>query len=90
MSHKVVMPKTDSIEKWNSIREFLVTLGNGSSRFGGREGDVDHWLNGDDWCYYDRWNVVDSDQPDSAEQISNTVFVFKNKEHAVEFALRFL
>ena len=48
--------------------------GPGSARYAGPN-NVRHWLNGDDWLNYDLDDV--------------TVFVFKDEQLAVEFALRF-
>ena len=36
--------KHDAIESW--LRD---NAGTGSVRYGGREGEINHWLNGDDW-----------------------------------------
>ena len=48
--------------------------GAGSARYAGPN-NVRHWLNGDDWLNYELDDV--------------TVFVFKDEQLAVEFALRF-
>jgi hypothetical protein len=55
--------------------------GNGSARYGGREGVINHWLNGEDYCYYNQFSN-ESDPMD-------TIFVFRDKRVATEFALRF-
>ena len=72
-------------EKYETLKEdidiWLQTRGTGTARYGGREGVIKHWLGGDDWCYYTQW-TADND-------ISNTVFLFRKEEDAVEFALRF-
>ena len=48
--------------------------GKGSTRYAGPN-NVRHWLNGDNWLNYELDDV--------------TVFVFKDAQLAVEFALRF-
>jgi hypothetical protein len=70
----------DEIEAW--LRD---NAGRGSVRYGGREGEINHWLNGDDWLYYNQYTLGDSDLLED----SDTVFVFRNEQIATEFALRF-
>ena len=73
-------------EKIAEIEAWLRTnAGQGSVRFGGREGEIDHWLNGDDWLYYNQYSLGDSDLLADAD----TVFVFRDAQVATEFALRF-
>ena len=69
-----------AIESW-----LHVNAGQGSVRYGGREGEIDHWLNGDDWLYYNCYTLGDSDRLEDQD----TVFVFRNEQVATEFALRF-
>lgn len=70
----------------DEIHKFLADCGQGTSRFGGKTGSLNHWLGTDDWCYYDEW-VFD---PETEEEMSfNTVFVFRDQRKATEFALRF-
>lgn len=86
MPSKVIVPyekmtsKHDQIESWLSAN-----AGRGSVRFGGREGKIHHWLNGDDWLYYNAYSLGDSDKLADAD----TVFIFKDERVATEFALRF-
>jgi ABC-type glycerol-3-phosphate transport system substrate-binding protein len=68
------------IEAW-----LTANAGRGSARYGGREGTINHWLNGDDWCYYNQWIVGDSEDLETKD----TVFVFRDEKAATEFALRF-
>ena len=70
----------------DEIAVFLKECGQGTSRFGGRVGSINHWLGPDDWCYYDQWET--SVNPD-LELVVNVVFLFRNEKNAVEFALRF-
>ena len=70
----------------DEIAAFLKECGQGTSRFGGRVGSINHWLGPDDWCYYDQWET--SVNPE-LEQTINIVFLFRNEKNAVEFALRF-
>ena len=65
----------------DEIEEWLKTRGKGSARYGGRAGEIKHWLGGDDWCYYNQW--------DREQAMSDTVFLFRHDTDAVEFALRF-
>ena len=80
ISSEKLNQKKDEIESW-----LKTNAGHGSARYGGREGEVDHWLNGEDWLYYNQYtlgDLGDLDHPD-------TVFVFKDERVATEFALRF-
>ena len=76
----IVVPQ----EKYEVLREdieaWLRTRGQGTARYGGKAGEIRHWLGGDDWCYYTQWDT---------ERIVGTVFLFRKEEDAVEFALRF-
>lgn len=72
--------QSDLIEDW-----LRTNAGKGSVRYGGREGEISHWLNGDDWLYYNCYTLGDSDK--LADQ--DTVFIFRNEKIATEFALRF-
>ncbi len=68
------------------IDEWLRTnAGTGSVRFGGREGEIRHWLNGDDWLYYVQYPIAEQ----TVLEESTTVYIFKNEQIATEFALRF-
>jgi hypothetical protein len=74
------------LEQKTEIEAWLTeNAGVGSARYGGKAGHINHWLNGDDWCYYNQWTV--GDQADV--ETTDTVFVFKNEKLATEFALRF-
>lgn len=91
MSSKVIVPTEKLSNRMDEVRAFLQKeVGRGSARFGGKEGNINHWLNGDDWCYYDQWEDDPGRDPAHGPNVVNTVFVFKNEAHAVEFALRFL
>ena len=72
--------RREEVDQW-----LHTNAGTGSARFGGREGTIRHWLNGDDWLYY-------SEFEQGEDQLSETdvVFLFKNERIATEFALRFL
>lgn len=78
--YKKMSEKIDEIESW--LRD---NAGTGSVRYGGREGEINHWLNGDDWLYYNQYSLGDSDRLEDQD----TVFIFKNERVATEFALRF-
>jgi len=84
--NRVLVPQ----DKYDTLRDeiaaFLNECGQGTSRFGGRVGSINHWLGPDDWCYYDQWET--SVNPE-LEQTVNVVFLFRNEKNAVEFALRF-
>lgn len=59
--------------------------GIGSVRHGGREGEIRHWLNGDDWLYYVQYNMSEQ----ATLEMAATVYIFKDERTATEFALRF-
>ena len=77
----IVVPQ----EKYDAFKEdiaaWLQTRGGGTARYGGKAGVINHWLGGDDWCYYTVW--------DTERTVESTVFLFRKEEDAVEFALRF-
>lgn len=86
MANKVKVPykKMESLNE--EIHQWLdANAGRGSVRYGGREGEISHWLNGDDWLYYNCYSLGDSDK--LADQ--DTVFIFRDERAATEFALRF-
>lgn len=83
--NKVIITYDKMTQHKDSIELWLKDRGTGSARYGGKEGTISHWLNGEDWCYYNQWVV--GDQYDM--ETSSTVFVFKREKDAVEFALRF-
>lgn len=72
--------RMDEIDQW--LRE---NAGQGSARYGGVKGNVNHWLNGDDWLHYNLYDINEEDEAIS----ETTVFVFRNEGVAVEFTLRF-
>lgn len=79
MASDVTVPRRTMDAKQAEIDQWLEThAGQGSARYAGRN-NVRHWLNGDDWLSYD---LVQDDS-------DNTVFVFRDEQLAVEFALRF-
>lgn len=78
--YKKMSEKTDEIESW-----LKANAGTGSVRYGGREGEINHWLNGDDWLYYNQYSLGDSDKLEDQD----TIFVFRDERVATEFALRF-
>jgi hypothetical protein len=71
--------RRDEVDIW-----LKQNAGNGSIRYGGREGTIKHWLNGDDWLYYSEYGKEN-------EQLNetNVIFVFRDERVATEFALRF-
>jgi hypothetical protein len=71
--------RREDIDQW-----LRTNAGAGSARFGGREGTIRHWLNGDDWLYY-------SEFAQAEDQLAETdvVFLFKDERIATEFTLRF-
>jgi hypothetical protein len=73
--------RMDEIDQW-----LRGNAGQGSARYGGKKGSVSHWLNGDDWIYYEEYTM--SAAEDRAID-SNYIFVFRSEAVAVEFALRF-
>ena len=88
MASKIVLPSEKiEDEKINEITEWLQkNAGQGSSRYGGQKGNVSHWLQGDDWLYYEEYTL--SEDEDRAID-ANLIFVFRSEEVAVQFALRF-
>lgn len=72
--------QTEEMHQWLNKN-----AGTGSIRYGGREGEINHWLNGDDWLYYNCYTLGDSDRLEDQD----TVFIFKDERVATEFALRF-
>lgn len=84
--NQVVISSDRYHEQRPAIIDFLKDCGIGTSRFGGRTGEVKHWLGTDDWCYYDQWET--QADPD-LNHVINTVFIFRSERAAVEFALRF-
>ena len=86
MSTKVKVPYKKMSQQNEEIETWLRTnAGTGSVRYGGKEGEINHWLNGDDWLYYNCYSLADSNRLED----SDTVFIFKNERIATEFALRF-
>jgi hypothetical protein len=82
---RIPYPKLE--KNLNEIEEWLRTnAGTGSVRYGGREGEIRHWLNGDDWLYYVQYTLGDQ----ASLEDSTTVYIFKNEKVATEFALRFV
>lgn len=79
MASDVTVPQKTMETKQIEINQWLEkNAGKGSTRYAGPN-NVRHWLNGDDWLNYD---LVQDDS-------NNTVFVFRDEQLAVEFALRF-
>jgi len=86
MPSTIKIPYRNMTQKHDEIESWLkANAGTGSVRYGGREGEIQHWLNGDDWLYYNQYSLGDSDKLED----SDTVFVFRNEQVATEFALRF-
>jgi hypothetical protein len=86
MATKIKIPYKNLTEQHNEIEAWLRdNAGRGSVRYGGREGEINHWLNGDDWLYYNQYSLGDSDRLED----SDTIFVFRDEQIATEFALRF-
>jgi len=82
MSSKVDVPFQTMTAKKAEIFSWLdENAGHGSARFGGREGVINHWLNGEDYCFYNQFS-------NEYEQLG-TIFVFRSERVATEFALRF-
>ena len=71
--------RREDVDQW-----LQTNAGTGSARFGGREGTIRHWLNGDDWLYYSEF-----DQGEDQLAETDVVFLFKDERIATEFALRF-
>lgn len=72
--------QSDKVEDW-----LRTNAGTGSVRYGGREGEIRHWLNGDDWLYYVQYPMAEQAPPEEG----TSVYIFKNEQIATEFALRF-
>lgn len=86
MSSKVTVPYDTMLNQKNEIEHWLTDHDlRGSARYGGREGTINHWLNGEDYCYYNVWTVGDNGE----QQTLDTVFLFRDGKTATEFALRF-
>jgi hypothetical protein len=71
--------KKAKIDSW-----LEANAGIGSARYGGRAGIINHWLNGEDYCYFDQFTTKDG-----LFETFDTVFVFRDERVATEFALRF-
>lgn len=86
MPSEVTVP-SDKMETLKSEIEAWLgkNAGIGSARYGGRDGGIKHWLNGEDWLYYNQWSLGDLGDIDHTD----TVFVFRDERVATEFALRF-
>ena len=86
MPSEIRMPYTKMQQQGNNIHDWLRdNAGTGSVRYGGREGEIRHWLNGDDWLYYVQYPMAEQ----TPLEESVTVYIFKNERIATEFALRF-
>lgn len=86
MVNKVKVPYPKMSAQTEQIHVWLnANAGTGSVRYGGRESEINHWLNGDDWLYYNCYSMGDSDRLEDQD----TVFIFKDERVATEFALRF-
>jgi hypothetical protein len=82
MSSKVHVPFKTMETKKEEIDSWLKSnAGNGSARYGGREGVINHWLNGEDYCYYN--------QVSNEFESLDAIVVFREDRTATEFALRF-
>lgn len=82
------------INKNQEIHDWLTeNAGIGSERFSGKEGNISHWLNGDDWLYYIETirevTQYGLNPPELQSEEYWYVFKFRNAEVATEFALRF-
>lgn len=80
INYKRMSEHNEEIHLWLNAN-----AGQGSVRYGGREGEINHWLSGDDWLYYNCYSLGDSDRLEDQD----TVFIFKDEKVATEFALRF-
>lgn len=86
MPGEIRIPYSKMQQHGEKIDEWLRTnAGTGSVRYGGREGEIRHWLNGDDWLYYVQYPMANQ----APLEESTTVYIFKNEQTATEFALRF-
>jgi hypothetical protein len=84
--NRIIVPKEKIEARKAEIEHWLnENAGVGSARYGSKEGTIQHWLNGDDYCYYNQWTLGDLGDLDN----SDTVFIFRNEKVATEFALRF-
>ena len=82
----VTVPQHTFEEKRAEIEAWLkANAGEGSVRHGGKDGHIRHWLNGDDWLYYNAWTEGDLGELTHTD----TIFVFRSETLATEFALRF-
>lgn len=85
MSSRIHVPFKTMQTKKSEIDSWLeANAGTGSARYGGKEGIINHWLNGDDYCYFDQFTTIDGQFT-----TYDTVFVFREDRIATEFALRF-
>ena len=85
MSSRIHVPFATMQTKKAEIDSWLeANAGTGSARYGGKEGIINHWLNGDDYCYFDQFTITDGQFT-----TYDTVFVFREDRIATEFALRF-
>ena len=86
MPSEIRIPYAKMQQHDGQIDEWLqANAGVGSVRYGGREGKIRHWLNGDDWLYYVQYPIAEQ----TVLEESTTVYIFKNEQIATEFALRF-
>lgn len=86
MPNEIRIPYAKMQQHDGRIDEWLRNhAGVGSVRYGGREGEIRHWLNGDDWLYYVQYPMAEQ----TVLEESTTVYIFKNEQTATEFALRF-
>lgn len=86
MPHEIRIPYPKMNTKQDQVDTWLTTnAGVGSVRYGGREGEIRHWLNGDDWLYYVEYPMAEQ----APLEESTTVYIFRNERTATEFALRF-
>ena len=82
MSSRIHVPFATMQTKKAKIDSWLeANAGTGSARYGGREGVINHWLSGEDYCYYNQFS--------SDNDMLDTIFVFREERVATEFALRF-
>jgi hypothetical protein len=83
---EIRIPYTKMEKQQDQVDTWLRTCaGVGSVRYGGREGEIRHWLNGDDWLYY----VQYASGAQASLEDSTTIYIFKDEKIATEFALRF-
>ena len=87
MPSEIRIPYSKMETQADQVDEWLRTnAGVGSVRYGGREGEIRHWLNGDDWLYYVQYDMSEH----ATLELACTVYIFKDERVATEFALRFL